>query len=85
VNLPPHRLAQGSIDELVAGDAAQAGELTGDDTRRKMRVVGRFDLNVRAGKTRADEISNLLGSHAAPSYRTTLDFGRHRLWVRVSR
>ena len=64
------RLAQGAINELMARNAAQPGELARDDPRREVPVVFRFDVNVRIRKSRADEISHLLGSHAVPSYRT---------------
>src|SRR5579883_229760 len=49
VDLSSHALAEGLIDELMAGDAALAGELLGHDARLKMGVVVRLHLNVGSG------------------------------------
>jgi hypothetical protein len=54
----------------MASDAFQAGKFARHNARCEMRVVVRFDENIRIRKTSADEISDLSAVHAAPSYRT---------------
>src|ERR1700731_5010702 len=59
VDFPPHALAERFVDELVAGDSAFADEFTRDDACGEMRVVVRFDLHLRLGEGRADELCDL--------------------------
>jgi len=74
--LPPHKLAERCVHELVAGEAAAASKLARDDTRGEVGVVGRFHLHLGAGKAGTDQARDFFRIHwcnstwAAPSRRT---------------
>src|SRR5262245_42075000 len=63
VDFATHELAQGLVDELVAGDRTLAGELRADDARGEMDVVVRAHFDTGAGQSPADEGGDLVGSH----------------------
>ena len=72
MDLIAHTVSEGPVDQLVAGEAAFAGKFGGDDARSEMRVVVRFDPDVGAGQSGADQLSDLFGSHGPASYRPPL-------------
>ncbi len=61
--LASHALTEGPVDELMAGDAALAGELLGHDTRLEVSVVVRLYPNIGSGQAGADQPRNLLWAH----------------------
>jgi len=63
MDLTAHALSEGLVNQLVARDAALAGELLGDDPRLEMRVVVRLYPYVGSGQTGADQPRNLLWAH----------------------
>src|SRR5579885_3311749 len=63
MDLAPHPLSQGLIHELMARDAALAGELLGDDAGVEMGVVIRLHPNIGSRQAGADQPRNLLGTH----------------------
>jgi len=63
VDLTSHALAEGPIDQLMAGDAALAGELLGHDARLEVGVVVRLYPNIGSGQAGADQPRNLLWAH----------------------
>ena len=63
MNLTAHALAEGLIHELMARDAALAGELLGHDARLEMGVVIGLYPNIGSGQAGADQPRNLLWTH----------------------
>ena len=60
MDLTPHSLAEGLINELMARNAPFAGELLGYDPRLKVGVVVGLHPNVGSGQAGADQPRNLL-------------------------
>src|SRR5262249_26640470 len=65
VDLAAHGVAERAVHELVAGEAALAGELRGDDARGEVGVVVRLHVHLRAAQPGADEARDVFWVHGA--------------------
>ena len=65
MDLAPHELAQGAIDELMAREAALAAELLRHDARGEVRVVVGLDADLGTGQAGADQVGDLRGFMAS--------------------
>ena len=65
MDFPAHQLAERPVDELMARKTPLALKLTGNDAGGKVGIVVRFDADVGARQTGADQIGNFVRGHAA--------------------
>ena len=61
MDFPSHERPERLVDELVAGDGPQAGELRRNDLRGEVRVVVGFHAHRCAGQPGTDEFGDAFG------------------------
>src|SRR5678815_5359913 len=64
MNIAAHEIAERAVDDLMPSKAPFSGEFRRHDARGEMRVVVRFDVDLRAREPGADEFCDLLRSHS---------------------